>query len=143
IRQTMGAAWIHPIRGIGHGRVFDKYDHEQKNGYSLNIDEFKPELELWGADGQLHRIVSEVKLPPNEWRHVAVTFQPGKALLYVDGSLAAEKEMPQEIRTNPGQIRIARERRCILGGYLDELVFYSRVLSSEEVGHVMGATSGR
>lgn len=61
-------------------------------------------------------------------------------MLYVDGKLAAENKMPEAVRPNPGEVRIGREGKSILGGYLDELIFYSRVLSPEEVRHVMAAT---
>jgi hypothetical protein len=134
------AGWVNLKRPISHGRIWDKFNQGQKTGYSLNVHELKPELELWGADGEHYRITIEGKLQPDEWRHLAVAFQPGKSLLYIDGELAAEKEMPEAIRPDTGEVRIGREGRGILGGYLDELMFYSRVLSPEEVGHVMVAT---
>ncbi len=134
------AGWVNLERPINHGRIFDKFNHDKKSGYSFNVHELKPELELWGADGEHYRITTEDKLQPDVWQHIAVTLQPGKSLLYVDGKLAAENKMPEAVRPEPGEVRIGREGRSILGGYLDELMFYARVLSPEEVRHVMAAT---
>ncbi len=134
------AGWVKIERPISHGRIFDKYNHDKKSGYSFNVHELKPELELWGADGENYRVTTEGKLQPEVWQHVAVTFQPGKSLIYVDGKPAAENEMPEAVQPDPGEVRIGREGKSILGGYLDELMFYSRVLSPEEVRHVMAAT---
>jgi len=134
------AGWFNLERPISHGRIFDKFNHDRKSGYSFNVHELKPELELWGADGEHYRITTEEKLQPGVWQHVAVTFEPGKSLIYIDGKLSAESEMPEAVGKDSGEVRIGREGRSILGGFLDELMFYSRVLSSEEVGHVMAVT---
>lgn len=134
------AGWVNLKRPINHGRIFDKFNHDQKSGYSFNFHELKPELELWGADGEHYRITTEGKLQPDVWQHVAVTLQPEKSLLFTDGKLATENEMPEAVRPDPGEVRIGREGKSILGGYLDELMFYSRALSPEEVRYVMAAT---
>jgi len=134
------AAWIKLERPIFYGRIWDKWEGPARTGYAFNVHEFKPVLEFHGKNRKKYSIRPEGKLARGKWSHVAVSFVPGKAVLYIDGELSVEKEMPEAIQPNKSAVRIGHDERFPLGGHLDELVFYPRALSLEEIRQVMSAT---
>ena len=71
-------------------------------------------------------------LPTNRWTHVALVAVPGATRLYIDGTL--EDILPNNIVLPLNRIGIGKDAGVdLFKGALDELVVFSRALSSEEV----------
>jgi concanavalin A-like lectin/glucanase superfamily protein len=109
------------------------------DGYSfgIKINNRKPQLELGGRYA-----IGAYAIPVNEWHHIAVTFDKGQVIWSIDGLPIALAEntftggdvpvadtYALEIGTRP-------EHTDVTKGRLDEVQFYSRALSAQEIAKI-------
>ncbi|MDW8444847.1 MAG: LamG domain-containing protein [Acetobacteraceae bacterium] len=74
-------------------------------------------------------------LPANEWTHVAGTYDGSRLRLYVDGVLAAEREVTAPINHSLAELRIGSSsgRDDAWRGAIDEVRLWSVARSAEEI----------
>ncbi len=130
------ATWIHLKGGASYGRIWDKYEHFKGLGYNFQVNQLKPVLEIFGKDGVQKRLMVDEELTLNKWHHLAVTVEPGKGVIYLNGKAAARSELPKSITRSKAPINIGQADAFPLNGYLDELLYYARTLSAEEISQI-------
>ncbi len=134
------AAWVKLKKKSSHGRLWDKYEHFGKSGYTVNFNNFKPALEIWGNKSKRTYFGAASALPAEEWHHIAVTYAPGKGVIYIDGEIDRERELPETYIRNQSPVRIGYDEGRPLRGHVDELLFYPRALSAEEIRQIITET---
>ena len=103
----------------------------------------RPEMWLWcddhGGGNNLARAdISDWR--KGEWRHVAVTWDPARLCIYLDGELKGSRPMRGQI-TDPAAsffVGASRSGAFVSEGVLDELYIYGRALSQGEIGLLTG-----
>ena len=130
-------AWVKPtITHTGTAGVIFFRNGSQVSG--IHIDNNNELRYHWG-NTSFWGYSSGLNLPVNEWSHVAVVISPTNAKLYLNGRAAtntathsaATFNVPMRIGNDPNSS--ARTFR----GMIDEVVFYNRSLSQDEVREQM------
>lgn len=110
---------------------------------------------LTGAPDDYYQwIDGQRAVPTSEWSHVALTYEPGRMAVYLNGALAREVTGFQGDRTRTaGPFRLGgridsyhqfRSNADRFDGGLDEFAFYSRALTGAEVAALhAGGAGGR
>lgn len=82
------------------------------------------------------------KLPLNTWTFVTVSFDGTIATMYINGSPVASNPMSFYPNTEP--LTLGAEPSCpdYFNGLIDELAFFSRALTAEEIAALYNAGSG-
>jgi hypothetical protein len=127
-------AWIRPEAGCNFGQIFVKEDAEEahaayvisKHGSRLGAYLGVPGVEEESPSGSL-----EI----GAWQHIAVTFDGGRARLYVDGELAGTAPVADILSTD-GALRLGGSHIGSHGsgfvGRIDEVRIYNRSLNGAE-----------
>lgn len=129
--------------------IVNKNTHEfTESHYALMIDGDKPGaylnigggrsncFEVWGPEGGIKA---------EQWHHVAMSYD-GKALrAYLDGKLVASKDVNR--KRTPGSTSLVIGRRqdghVTFKGIIDEVRFYNRVLSDDQIQASMNGAASR
>ncbi len=84
---------------------------------------------------------------PNEWTHVAVTYDVDSLRIYRDGQLEFARVAQGQIqRTNTVPVRMGTQSEELntttrYHGYMDEILVYDRALSADEINQIYGGIS--
>jgi hypothetical protein len=125
------------------GTVFSKMEPEPSyRGFDLLISNGKVEVHLIHEfPGNAIKVASKNALPSNVWTHLAMSYDGSKkaagVTLFIDGR-AAELDRPTDklsasIRTDAPLLIGSRPKSLPFHGVIDELQFYQRRLSSNDV----------
>ncbi len=78
---------------------------------------------------------TEVNIADGQWHHVAMTFEPGRLRLFVDGKVALDKPLPPSKPAEAGPIAIGQLVEGGIGcaGFIDEVRFTRGVREFAEV----------
>ncbi|MFC1717172.1 LamG domain-containing protein [Candidatus Poribacteria bacterium] len=89
----------------------------------------------WGANN----IDGETEVPPEEWHHVAATYdgESGDAILYVDGAEDTGGTFGGEIVPNTNVVWIGRGNAPFFDGIYDEVAIWNVALSGDEILEAM------
>ena len=130
------------------GRIFAKLGHSTYPGYSLHIrnSDGKVQACYYSTSGACNdggtSVVSDANLSGTGWKHIAAVFNKanGSAYLYVDGALQAAVDTgfgsaASVNNTNVSMIggQYAVSATNAFAGYIDEVRFYKKALTQEEV----------
>ena len=105
----------------------------------------KPYVELWvwcddhGGGNNIAR-GSIADWRRGEWRHVAVTWDPNRLQIYIDGELRGRRRQ-RGLITEPDDrffVGASRNGAFCSDGVLDEFYIYARALSAAEIGLLTG-----
>jgi len=80
-------------------------------------------------------------LKANEWQHIAVTYKPGAWITYIDGKILDEiKDVKDKLVTDNLPLCIGDDPTWASPfiGIADEVVIFSRAITTEEMKEVMG-----
>jgi hypothetical protein len=119
----------------GGSKIATNIDRSQGN-FALSVDESgRPQATVRAQDGELVTCVGEVSLPLRQWCHLVMTADGDHLRLIVDGKQVGIQKCPAIAPCNAEPIWIGTDRSdCVLwDGRIDELAFFSRPLSSDEV----------
>ncbi|MEQ9568308.1 MAG: LamG domain-containing protein, partial [Pseudomonadales bacterium] len=75
----------------------------------------------------------------NNWHHVAVVYNGSSKILYVDGTMDAQKSFTQPVRNNNVLVRLGYNTEYPsgeYGGLLDDVRIFSRALSIVEIQQI-------
>ncbi len=131
-----------------NGAVIAKFDERTDHrGYDLQIDKQAATVTLGTTSKELIKVRTKELLKPGEWQHLFVTYDgSGKAAglkVYLNGVAAplqvSEDSLGNSIR-NDVSLRIGRrnQRSALVGGIVDDVRIYQRVLAPEEVAAICG-----
>ena len=124
-------AWLYPDSTAGDwSYIFSKNDGA--TGYSLRVKKGKY-IFAWGKPS----VVSKSDVAPEQWVHVcAVADPPRRALLYLNGKLEAEAEMPNPPQPNPRPLIVGSSpfgAKVAWKGRMVRVRVWSRALTEGEV----------
>lgn len=111
--------------GAGANKIFLQISNASSNGNTSNNSEF-----FKGGD-----------IPFNQWTHVAVTYDGSVGKVYQNGQLVAEDQIDVNINAggsalNIGSLKSSNGTWYLFDGKLDELGYWNKVLSAEEIGNL-------
>lgn len=133
------AMWLKIPDFTEYSRLWDK--SAGNTGYAFGIDDYASFYATAGDGSALHNVVAEsYPLQLNEWHHVAVTWKSGEQRIYVDGQavpLASGGALAVAPTASGATTYVADD----WNGSLDELLVFSRALTSVEIAalHARGA----
>lgn len=93
----------------------------KQGALSLNLDGGKAFAQLDAA------VASGGELPPSAWAHLAVTVGNGKLTLYINGTQAAQADVPASVTPIEGAVSVGQG----LSGLVDQLEIASTVRSAD------------
>jgi TolB-like protein len=143
------AFWAHPFRYLTQWAIFVSkatpdlkgqiyYIHQTVDGrvYVLFKD---------GDSGVYDDFYSSAKLPLNAWTHVAVTRDPERERIYINGRLDTERRTSVKIISNTDPLLIGARLdnpNLYYDGLLDDMVIYGCALTDEDVNGLWNCGSG-
>lgn len=136
------AAWVKLQQPSSHGRIVDKYNFFRKSGYAFTVDHYRPVFEMGDSERRRHSVKTDAALSVGEWNHVAVTFDAGDVVIYINGKAAKEETVGKKIGPNDDPLRVGLDELRPLNGSMDELVIYGRALSEAEINRLKSTTGG-
>jgi hypothetical protein len=132
-------AWVYPT--AAPTRTTTALMKEQADGlaYALYAGSAtgrpRAAVELDSDPGTAHAVNGPVRLPLHTWTHLATTFDGTSLRLYVNGVLAASRDVPGTLAESTGPLRIGGNG--VWGEYfrgrIDEVRVYDRALAQAEV----------
>jgi len=151
--EFSSAVWVYLQGGGCNPRVYEIHEYLNCGGYTLAFNEAPGDLprtfhtsNFGGCQSSLAaHSGGSASVQPGEWHHIALTFTPGptsSGKLYVDGILVNEAFLSQDISGinyygAPLYIGNLTPDRCDwYGGGMDELGFWEKTLSPEEIWSV-------
>jgi hypothetical protein len=115
---------------------------QDKGNFALSIDELsRPRAAVRTRDGELVACVGDAPLPRRQWCHLIMTADGDHLRLFVDGNQVGVQKCPAIASGNADPVWFGTDRgdRAIWDGRIDELAFFSRSLSSDEVHGLQAA----
>ena len=140
------SVWIRPRAGEGTPSIF-----AQDHGFTLFLEPHKggwrPRVFLRDQDNGISYFGRVGFLANDEWRHLAVVWNGRSWNWFVDGQHIAEQKSPdtlKSIQQRPdaaqsigGFVGATDKKLSVLAGDIDELRFYRRALSRDEINGLM------
>jgi hypothetical protein len=136
------SVWVYPqkvgscsrIIDFGNGKWIDNIIFSLSDGISL-----KPYFEFYAGSIKIFETKSSKLIKENQWQFITATYNGTNGRIYLDGALVAESN----IQTNIRPLNVSRSN-CFIGksawsgneyshSYLDDLRFYNKSLSQEEI----------
>lgn len=95
---------------------------------------------MWHTeDGLEERLYGRKKITDDKWHHVVEVYDGQSIKLYIDGSLDAQEKPSSKLPVNTEPLWIgARPGGVAAKGLIDEVCFYDRALSAEEIKTLSG-----
>jgi MSHA biogenesis protein MshQ len=112
--------------------------------YEFHIDPGGHVYWWWNdAGGTVRSITTAQSITLDEWHHVAVVYQSGSQVIYVDGDVWATASYTGTLRLNDLPLYIGTDYAFLsraFDGYIDEVYLTSAVLDQSDVQGLMTAT---
>jgi hypothetical protein len=118
----------------------DYWDGGPPRGYVLRLWDGRPDITI-GTKGGWRPVTADTPLTPNQWQHVAATFDGNTLRLYVEGKERGSREVTTVLHASPSPLTLGRgtyDRGRQFAGGLDELMLFDRALSADEVAALAG-----
>lgn len=130
------AAWVKPTSLCTDNNAIVQKD----SSYGLKIKRDKPLGFIWSA---YEDHVAEEVLYPNNWFHLAGTFENGEHRVYIDGVLVSQgTDTMSTIPTANMPLYIGKgSYSCNFAGIIDEVYLYNRALTGSEIKSLCGNCS--
>ena len=129
------AVWVYPTSWPGSGLatiVSKDENYEFHLNSSGNVN--------WWWGGGARQLNSSSSVPLNEWHHIAITYQSGEQIIYIDGVEDAQTNVSGSATLNNDNLFIGTDlnfhsRR--FNGEIDEVKIYDATLSPTQINAVM------
>lgn len=135
-------------------KLKDVYDYHYivwKNGPEFPDLEPKRRIDIWvEMDGPVNimwhtevgleeRLYGRKKITDDKWHHVVEVYDGESIKLYIDGGLDVQEKPSGKLPVNKETLRIgARPGGVAAKGIIDEVCFYDRALSADEIKTLSG-----
>ncbi|MEM6512208.1 MAG: LamG domain-containing protein [Pseudomonadota bacterium] len=138
---TVGA-WINP-RSLPSGSGLHTIVAKDEN-YEYHLNSSGEVFWFWTDEsGNNRTLTSSVSLVLNQWYHVAITYESGSQIIYVDGVQVATSSRTGALEVNNDPLRIGSDvngGNRIFDGFIDEVNIFGRALTQAEVQTLMMET---
>ena len=133
-------AWLRHDTGLSHGLPdqgfggVEKKDARLRMGWSGWGSGFLSEG--WNCklnSGSSPEVVAAISIAAGEWQHVACSYDGNTLSLYVNGTLVVSKGIGSVAYGGAGDLTIGATVGQIWNGTMDEVRFYNRALSRDEI----------
>ena len=135
------SVWVYP-RQIGNwSRIIDFGNGQRSDNIVLMFaNEYNPQHVLRilkSSNYILNKLISSQNLTLNEWQFIVATFNGTNARLYLNGTLTADLNQNYNLPTLSRKYCFIGKSNWAINGYsssyLDDLRFYNKSLSQEEI----------
>lgn len=140
------AAWVCPRRIDISGAIVCKHDWLDggNRGFTLRANGIQTVNFTVGAGGWMS-VNTKSLLRPNTWIHVAATYRDKTLRMYFNGKLEDSTEVSDEYTPSPYPLRVghaafALDRHRKFDGKIDDVMYWGRCLSVDEISAVYEAT---
>ncbi|MFQ6080467.1 MAG: DUF2341 domain-containing protein [Candidatus Bathyarchaeia archaeon] len=142
VNQITVEAWIKPKNVSGFRDIVSKWEVEASanRAYVLQILNGMARFAI-SDDGTWKRYVAETPpiLQPNQWYHLAGTYDGAKIRMYVNGKLEAERSISTTINSQEYPLKIGSLGTTSKGnwfnGTIDNVMIFNRALNASEIGY--------
>ncbi|SIS81536.1 DUF6701 domain-containing protein [Neptunomonas antarctica] len=105
--------------------------------YEFHIDSNRQVNWWWrDSDNSAHSFSSGTQIALNQWHHVAIVYQSGLQIIYVDGAEAARQTFTGALLTNNNDLQIGQDQGIqsrFFDGDIDEVKIFSIALTLFEI----------
>ena len=112
--------------------------------YEFHIDTSGRVFWWWNnASGGTRNMTSSASITVGQWHHVAITYESGAQVIYLDGTAVATQSYAEGLTENNLPLLIGTDYNIISrawDGFLDEVNIFDRALSQGEVQALMAET---
>ena len=137
VNECTFMAWINAETWEGTRQIVGKSVHGGCSGraqYGLFSEggTFKLRFETEGGRADINADLPET----GKWLHVAFTNDGEKAVLYIDGEISAEGDIPGALKSIDDPLRIAQDcdrPNNVFTGMIDEVRLWNRALSQDDI----------
>ena len=139
------AAWIKLRRENSNGSVVCKHDWNQGIGRGFVLRCYTAEsINFTIGAGGWRSTNGATRVPANQWVHVAGTFNGSHIRVFCNGRLEGTNEIAQDYTPSPYPLRIGHaayvlEHKRKFDGQIDDVMFWNRALSEQELHAVFSA----
>src|SRR5262249_15847919 len=144
------SAWVNPSDAGYSYQIISKWDvgftYQKSYGTWLSQSKFIFSVAATGDDltGPYANLVSVGSVPPNQWTHVAATYDGSKMRVFVNGQLDNQTVFPNGIYPGTNDLGIGAvvggaplgEDSFPFSGLIDEPAIYNRALSPSEIQQI-------
>ena len=136
--QLSIAAWINGEDWPGANHILRKIsDMDTSSIYMLRVQPDTVRVYLNTSAGEVI-VDGTTPLAPNEWAHIAVTYDCADARIYVDGQLDGSMSVTGELSQSNNELRVGRgEPAGYFMGMLDDVRLYNHALTEDELVSAM------
>lgn len=107
--------------------------------FEFHIDE-DGEIFWWWGGGAQELTTTGANITPNQWHHVAVTYESGSQSIYVDGQRRASAAQTGALTTNADPFQVGQDQDYpgrFFAGRIDEVRVYDAAISQAQVQDLM------
>jgi hypothetical protein len=140
------SVWIYPMNVSSWSKIIDFGNGQSADNIVLGLsysNNLKPYFEFHSGSDNVFQATSSKPVTFNQWQFLTATFNQKNATVYLNGTCVAKTNASSFTQ----QINLSRSR-CFIGksnwasngysfSYLDDLRFYNRSLTQEEIVELM------
>ena len=135
------ALWVNWSGETLPNHLIEKFTY-QSGGYVFKMEGTETNLWLYGEAADAHMLRARPQPLPDEWTHLAVTFDGSVQSGYVNGIKTPDMVWEGAVGHANVSLQMGAHSSMTFTGMLDEVAIYSRALTEEEIldtmeiGHV-------
>lgn len=132
-------AWINPrsLPGSGLMSILSKDEN-----YEFHLTP-AGEIFWWWGGGAQELTTSGANISPNNWYHIAITFESGAQVIYVNGVALGSNNWNGSLTLNSDPLQIGQDQNFAgryFNGAIDEVQIYNATLTESHVNEIMAQT---
>jgi hypothetical protein len=140
------AVWVYPQQIEPYSRIIDFENGQSADNIALSFssgNSLQPLIVIYSVSNYIFQTKSTKQITPNQWQFLTATNNGTNARIYLNGTLVAESNTQNYTRP----FNLSRSN-CYIGksnwahdgyshSYLDDLRFYNKSLTQEEINELM------
>lgn len=139
--EFSAAAWIKidEIPASGLKTILSKDEN-----YEFHVNS-RGEINWWWQNsfGIVRGLDSDRVIQPGVWTHIAISYEPGNQVIYIDGIPSGNRNFNENLRTNSDPLQFGSDQNFSgrqFNGDIDEINIFSQFLSQYQVQELMEKT---
>eukprot|EP00238_Polyblepharides_amylifera_P015327 CAMPEP_0196599450 /NCGR_PEP_ID=MMETSP1081-20130531/94863_1 /TAXON_ID=36882 /ORGANISM="Pyramimonas amylifera, Strain CCMP720" /LENGTH=2090 /DNA_ID=CAMNT_0041925221 /DNA_START=417 /DNA_END=6689 /DNA_ORIENTATION=+ len=101
-------AWVYPMAPYSDGRIISKESPFSGHGFWMGIQDMNVTAGLYVGGEEYRTAMTEEKVTPEDWNHIAVTYDGNKLKIYLNGRQVAREEYDdkKDLKENSQKVKI-------------------------------------